>query len=120
MTAAAVDLTGHDLGDRIRMCHYRLATDGTRSLARSGAGLLLATLGDLIGQAPDAGVPTDVLAVEGMVEIGPDLICVRLPLSAIDLDIRRAGAGHQSGLSCPGSTSGSSCAFGSGEEVWLG
>ncbi len=119
MTAAAQDLTGHDLGDRIRMCHYRLATDGTWSLAESGAGLLLATLGDLIGQAPDAGVPTDVLAVEGMVEIGPDLICVRLPLSAIDLDIRRAGLDANPGL-LPWLDKRLVIAFGSGEEVWLG
>jgi hypothetical protein len=54
-----------------------------------------------------------------MVEIGPDLICVRLPLSAIDLDIRRAGLDANPGL-LPWLDKRLVIAFGSGEEVWLG
>lgn len=119
MAQAARDLTGRDPGDRIRIGRDPIERDGVWNLSEWGASLLFAALEDLIGRPLAAGVPPAFLAIEGRVESGPDLICVRLPLAAIDLDVRRAGLDANPGL-LPWLDKRLVIAFGSGEEDWAG
>lgn len=112
MTAAAEDLAGPDLFPAI-------PDGGDFDLIEWGAALLLATMQRLIGRSGDDDFPSDILAVTGTVEIDPGLICLRLPLSAINLDIRSAGLDAN-----PGALAWMDkrlvIAFGSGEEDWSG
>jgi hypothetical protein len=119
VAAAAGDLAGTDLGARIEARHAAFAEDGAWRLAEWGAALLLATLEEMIDWPPGAGAPTDRLAIAGEVEIAPDLIRVRLPLDAIDLDIRRAGLDANPGL-LPWLDKRLVIKFGPGEQDWAG
>lgn len=97
ISGAAAELTGHAVtGATIEMRRMSLAKEVEWRLSEWGAATLL-SVAEAMLEGDSGGDLAPRLRAPGVIEIQPETIAVRLPLEAVDLDLRRAGLDHDPG-----------------------